>query len=268
MNHRFQCLMLALWLAAMSGEAAAQAFHHIRIGDADGFGFAVTENLKRPLRGNGPGPADTNKNGVLEPTEFLPDLDGDGRVWFYGGDQFDHRWDVERTNRSIECIGCLSVSAMSQGSAWTDLSLSPASAAKDWPDLNGSALPNIPTFLFDFTVAAGAIVEGTSVFFNLIAADFDYDRAFIQVRFANGKRQTLTLRTPIGPNFDGLIQESTANFDFENVFTADNQGDWRGFVMVTVETIFEPYNAIDYAELSVFAAVAARPVPDRFYASR
>jgi len=52
----------------------AEPFQSIRIGDADGFGFARTSTLARPVLGVGPGPADTNANGILEPEEFLPDL--------------------------------------------------------------------------------------------------------------------------------------------------------------------------------------------------
>jgi hypothetical protein len=243
------------------GGAFGQAFDHIRIGDADGFGFTKTEDLKRSADTGSTGPADVNGNGVLEPDEFLPDLNGDGRVWLYGTDHFDNRWDGERENQAIECVGCSAISTATRGSNWTDLSLTPTWVAKDWPDLNGPALPNFPTFVFDFIVDDDAIVEGSSVFFNLVAADFDYDLALIQVRFANGNRQLLTLRSPGGVILDGLIQESTATFAFDDVFTADPNGNWRGLVKVTVASRFEPYNAVDYAELSMFAAVAALPAP-------
>ncbi len=45
------------------------------IGDIDGFGFSSTTGLNS-FSGD---PADTNGNGILEPGEFLPDLNGDGR---------------------------------------------------------------------------------------------------------------------------------------------------------------------------------------------
>lgn len=255
--------------AALTGELRAQVFDHIRIGQADGFGFTDTSGLQRPTRDFGPGPADTDGDGLLEPTEFLPDLNGDGAVWYFLAlDAFDNRDEAERTNRQVECVGCLAVASKTQGSAWTNLALTPNSPAPDWPDINGPAIPNNPTFIFDFTVAQGAIVEGTDIFFNLVAADFDFELAQVQVRFANGNRQNFILQTPGQANLDGMIQKSTATLSFDDVFTLDPEDNWHGSVTITVATVFEPFTAVDYAELSTFAAVAMAPNHQQRYAAK
>ena len=64
----------------------AEPFQWIRIGDIDGFGFSPTRGLSRPIPGVGPGPADTNDNGLLEPDEYLPDLRlfGTGNISLFG----------------------------------------------------------------------------------------------------------------------------------------------------------------------------------------
>ncbi len=261
-------LIAVLTLFALPGELNAQAFDRIRIGNADGFGFTDTSDLQRPLRDFGPGPADTDGDGLLEPTEFLPDLNGDGAVWYFLGlDAFDNRDEAVRANRQADCIGCLSIAAKTQGSAWTNLALTPNSPARDWPDINGPNIPNSPTFVFDFTVARDAIVEGSNIFFNLVAADFDFEVAQVQVRFANGNRQSFLLQTPGQANLDGMIQKSTATFAFDDVFTIDQDDNWHGSVTITVATFFEPFTAVDYAELSTFAAVAQIPIGGRHYAA-
>lgn len=254
-------------LIATPGPAWAQAFDHIRIGDADGFGFTATEALARPVQGIGPGPADTNGDGVLQPNEFLPDLNGDGAVWWLGQDNFDNRSPDERDSRWVECVGCLSVASATQGSAWTDLSLNPAFNAPNWPDLNGPPLPNNATFVFDFTVARDAVVEDAEIFFNLVFADYDIDPAVILVRFAEAPRRALTIPNQQLAGVDGLIQERTASFAFAEVFTADANGNWHGDVKITFVAPLEPYTAFDYAELSIFAAVAGRRDLDRRHAS-
>ena len=249
-------------------EAAAQVFERSRIGDADGFGFRNAAELRRPTQGVGPGPADLNENGVLEPGEFIPDLNGDGRVWYLGQDEFDNRSPDERANRAVTCDGCLAIASVTQGSAWTDLALSPLSRAGDWPDLNGPNVPNNATFVFDFTVAAGAIVEGSEVFFNLVFADYDIDPAAIFVRFAEREGRTLFIANQRLINVDGLIQDKTASFTFDEVFTRDADGNWRGQVKVTMVAPSEPFTAFDYAELSLFAAVSQLRDPARRYALR
>ncbi|MCZ6763384.1 MAG: hypothetical protein O7C63_00455 [Alphaproteobacteria bacterium] len=261
-------MLLGLTAFGAAQQAQAQVFSRIRIGDADGFGFPSTEKLRRPLQGVGPGPADTNGDGILGPMEFLPDLNGDGAVWWLGEDEFDNRYPDERNDSRVDCVGCLAISSVSRGAAWTDLALSVASRAGDWPDLNGPALPNNATFVFDFTVAQDGIFEGTEIFFNLVFADYDVDPAVIFVRFASAPRRTLFIANQQLANVDGLIQERTASFGFDEVFTQDADGNWHGRAKVTVSAPAEPYTAFDYAELSVFAAVAGRGELEQRFAAR
>ena len=54
----------------------------------------------------GPGPADSDGDGVLRTGEFLPDLNGDGAVWWLGGDNFDNRSPAEISDTGHGCIGC------------------------------------------------------------------------------------------------------------------------------------------------------------------
>ena len=112
MRRSLFAIFLGLSLGTAATDAASQAFTRIRIGDADGFGFTDTVSLRRPVQGIGPGPADTDGDGVLEPGEFLPDLNGDGSVWWLGQDEFDNRSDDERAGRAVACDGCLSVAAV------------------------------------------------------------------------------------------------------------------------------------------------------------
>ncbi len=50
---------------------------------------------------------------------------------------------------------------------------------------------------------------------------------------------------------DGLIQARTAVFTFEEVFTANANGDWHGFVSVVFLAPYNRYAAFDFVELSL-----------------
>lgn len=191
--------------------ATAEPFQWIRIGDIDGFGFSPTRGLARPVLGVGPGPADTNDNGRLEPEEFLPDLNADGGVWYRGDDNFDNRSNDERANTGHACQGCRAVGAATGGSRWTDLALSPTATAGDWPDINGPAMPNSSAFVFDFTVTRGDITPGGTIFFNLVFGDYDIDPAVVRVRFAKAAPRILRIPNQQIRGLDGLIQVRTAN---------------------------------------------------------
>ena len=108
--------------------------------------------------------ADTNGDGILRQGEFLPDLNGDGRVAWFAGDDFDNRAPEEMVDRNYFCRGCLTVSQNTRGSIWTDLALSNGQAGYNWPDENGPDVPNNATFVFDFTVAKKDIAPGASIF--------------------------------------------------------------------------------------------------------
>lgn len=248
----FVAAALLLPLSAYAGP-----FESIRIGDADGFGFVDTSALGRPVLGVGVGPADSNANGVLEPGEFLPDLNADGGVWYAGEDNFDNRSEAERKNKGFHCVGCLSVGSAMRGSNWTDLSLSPTAPANDWPDLNGPATPNSAAFVFDFTVGAEDIAQGAQIFFNLVFGDYDVDPAVVFVRFQNSPARILRIANQQLRNVDGLIQARTAKLRFNEVFSPDADGNWHGFVTVIFDAPIDPFTAFDYVELSLFEGFAA-----------
>ncbi len=250
-------MVLAFSLAAFAPSPAAEPFQWIRIGDVDGFGFSPTRGLARPVLGVGPGPADTNDNGTLEPDEYLPDLNADGGVWYRGDDNFDNRSQRERADTGHACLGCLTVGAATAGSRWTDLALSPTATGDDWPDLNGPAMPNSAAFVFDFTVARSDITPGGAIFFNLVFGDYDIDPAVVLVRFAKASPRVLRIPNQQVRGVDGLIQVRTASLTFDEVFTANDEGNWHGRAIVVFDAPADPFTAFDYVELSLAAEVAA-----------
>jgi hypothetical protein len=255
--------MFVLFASLITG-ASAEPFKNIRIGDQDGFGFTKTKGLVRPILRNGFGfdfegraprspnstAADTNGDGILRQGEFLPDLDGDGRVAWFTGDDFDNRAPEEMVDRNNFCRGCLNISEATKGSIWTDLALSAGAAGHNWPDKNGPATPNNATFVFDFKVRGADIAAGSLIFFNLVYGDYDIAPAIVGVAFAKAKPRILEIEN-IGPD-DGLIQARSAVLNFKEVFTADGKGNWRGYVHVIFDAPFEPYTAFDFVELSLF----------------
>ena len=76
--------------------AYAVPFTSVRIGDIDRFGYEP--NLDEALESASGSPAGTNTNGILEPNEFLPDLDGDGATNHVEGDDKDRRSTAERAD--------------------------------------------------------------------------------------------------------------------------------------------------------------------------
>lgn len=251
-------ILFATSLAVLApSQAAAEPFQWIRIGDIDGFGFSPTRGLARPVLGVGPGPADTNDNGTLEPEEFLPDLNADGGVWYLGDDNFDNRSSAERTDTGHACLGCLAVGIATGGSRWTDMALSPTATASDWPDINGPAMPNSAAFVFDFTVARSDITPGATIFFNLVFGDYDIDPAVVLLRFAKASPRALRIPNQQIRGVDGLIQVRTASLTFNEVFSATDEGNWHGRAFVVFDAPADPFTAFDYVELSLAAEVAA-----------
>lgn len=257
-------------LNALVTAAAAEPFRFIRIGDADGFGFSNTKGLVRadPF-GPGPArPADTNGDGVLRQGEFMPDLNRDGQVAWFSRDEFDNRAPAESVDRNHQCRGCIAIHDGTRGSIWTDLALSSGADGRNWPDADGPIPPNNATFVFEFTVAKDDLAPSSIIFFNLVFGDYDVDPATVQVSFANKPARLLTLtnireRSQVGQFLDGLVDARTANLKFDEVFTKDAAGNWRGFVGVVFVAPLEPYTAFDFVELSVFAMVNV-PDAERF----
>ena len=248
--------LAAILLAAtafLPAAALADPFEFIRIGDNDGFGFAATPELVRASPPPHTRPADTNADGILQPNEFLPDLNADGGVAWTSSDNFDNRTADERDDQAVECRGCKAIN-QSVGGNWTDLSLSISSPNEDWPDANGPDLPNNALFRFDFVVAAGDIVRGSQIFFNIVFGDYDVNPALVAVRSRDREPRLLQLRNQ-GPA-DGLIQARSAVLDFADVFVATADGDWHGALDVVFLAPADPYTAFDYVELSLLDIVA------------
>ena len=243
MSIRYSVASALIVTLLASGSALATPFDFIRIGDQDGFGFTGVGSL---VAANG-GPADTNSNGLLQQTEFLPDLNTDGRS--NTQDNFDTRSAAE-----VGDTGGLAGSGYTdQGSAgfkWTDIGLSTAYSGSDFPDPGGPGTPNNPVFEFRFHVADGDIVEGSTIFFNLIFGDFDVSPANVDLTFASAADRTIGLSVQ-GGGLDGLIQAATSTLLFNEVFTAAGGGGWDGLVVATFDAPGDPYTAFDFAELAL-----------------
>ncbi|MFT7573454.1 MAG: hypothetical protein ACI9JL_004518 [Paracoccaceae bacterium] len=169
-----------------SGSAAATPFEFVRIGDQDGFGFTGIGNL---LAANGAS-ADTNGNGLLQQTEFLPDLNNDGASQTL--DNFDNRSAAEIGDTS-SASGTGYTDFGNTGSKWTDIGLSTKYRGSAFPDPGGPARPNNPSFQFHFHVGAGDIIEDSTIFFNLVFGDFDVTPATVDLTFASAAARTIAL---------------------------------------------------------------------------
>lgn len=251
---RFVFAVSKIVVLSLALEGQAAVFTNIRIGDQDGFGYSPTAGLKAASGAN----ADTNGNGLLEQTEFLPDLNLNGGTATGSGDDFDHRSAAEIANTG-GLFGSGFTDAGSSGFKWTDISLSTSFSGPNFPDPAGPSAPNEPTFLFQFHVAGGDIVSGSTIFFNLIFGDYDVVPASVALTFASSSR-TINLTTQ-GGGQDGLIQAATATLTFAEVFTADGSGGWNGLVSAKFVAPNEPYTAFDFAELSL-AQIPFTSVPE------
>jgi hypothetical protein len=233
--------MAACFLAVASAQAVP--FDTIRIGDRDGFGFSPTTGL---LAANG-GAADTDGDGILEQSEFLPNLGGSASA-VDTNDNFDNRA-VDEVNNVAPVGGNGFIDTGSEGSKWTDISLSQTFSGPDFPDPGGVSRPNEGDFTFRFFVATGDIVAGSTLFFNLVFGDYDVSPASVLLDFAAATDRTVALTTQ-GGGQDGLIQAATTTILFNEVFTATTGG-WDGFLHVHFNAPNEPYTAFDYVELSL-----------------
>jgi hypothetical protein len=255
----FRPIALAI-LALGCGQAIAAPFDYIRIGDADGFGWTAPGGLTG-AKGQA---ADSNGNGTLAQGEFLPDLDGNGRVGRgnRGGDNWDNRSTDEASNNTVAGGTLFGNGFTDDGSAgvdWTDVSLSDSAPDGWFPD--GSAnRPNSPTFRFDFNVATGDILAGLPVYLTLVFADYDVGRANLDLTFANSPARSDLPLTRQGAGQDGLIQATFIELAFDEVFTSV-AGGYDGFVEVRFDADAERYLAFDYAELATIP-IAFDPVAD------
>ena len=227
----------------VSGSALAAPFDFIRIGDRDGFGFAPTAGLQAA----GPGPADVNGNGLLQQTEFLPDLNNDGACNTL--DNFDNRSAAEAANTG-SLGGTGYTDSGSTGFKWTDIGLSTGYTGSNFPDPAGPGTPNNAHFEFRFHVGAGDIVEGSTIFFNMIFADYDVSPANVTLQFASEPTEVVAISTQSGAQ-DGLIQAAFTTLTFDQVFSTDGFGGWDGLVTVDFIASGDPYTAFDFVELAL-----------------
>jgi hypothetical protein len=283
---QYKLIAIAATTALISSSAAAVPFSEIRIGDVDGFGWSNTAGGTSGLiRANAADDrADTNGNGLLEQTEFLPDLDNNNQVIVNsggnGGDDFDLRTASEVADTAVSGTGISDFSA-TVGSRYTDISLSRSydtssangtvvigrntdgsfitGAGGAFPDASSSTLTNQPGFEFNFFVATADISPTASIFFNLVFGDYDVSPASVKFTRADGSTfsQSLTLQ---GGGQDGLIQAAFATLSFADVFGSETGG-WRGDLKVDFVANSEPYTAFDYVELST-APISLNPVPE------
>lgn len=255
---------LAAAMAAASSTAFAAPFTAIRIGDIDGFGF--TTDVPGLVAANG-SPADTNGNGRLEQTEFLPDLNGDGGTLTGSNDDFNNRSVAEAGGAFVTGAGFTDTG--STGSQYTDISLSTsydasvsagtlytspgAAGAGAFPMPPSTSLSNQPGFEFRFDVAKADINPAQSIFFNILFGDYDVTPANVTITRADGSTEVFGLSTQPSAD-DGLIQATFATLTFADVFS-DGGAVWNGYLDVDFVAPAEPFTAFDFVELST------RPIP-------
>ncbi len=237
----------ALLATILSTGAMAVPFDFIRIGDQDGFGFTPGT-----LPAAGPGLADVNQNGLLQQTEFLPDLNNDGASNTL--DNFDNRSAAETADTG-NLQGSGFTDTGSNGFKWTDIGLSTAYPTGSpgfgpFPDPSGPANPNNAHFEFRFHVDGGDIVEGSTIFFNMIFGDYDVAGSGVSLQYASAPSETVAITTQ-GAGQDGLIQAAFTVIDFNKVFTSDGVGGWNGLVIADFNASTDPYTAFDFVELGL-----------------
>lgn len=138
------------------------------IGDVDGFGFINPNSLYESAQNTAP---DTDGDGIIEPGEYLPDLNNDGHTNTH--DVFDNRSDAEKNSTN--------------GAQWTDKSL--VYEADD------------AFFLFSFTPPSpGDTDYGVDHYINLVFGDYDVTPMQVVV---DGTTIALTTQSA---GEDGLVQ--------------------------------------------------------------
>ncbi len=240
-----------LLLCAAAASARAQVAF-IRIGDVDGFGFGDGAGL---LNFEGE-PVNVDGVGVLGPGDFLPDLNQDGLVQDFEGDDFENRSAGEIAGTAVEAHVFANIA--STGAQFTDLSLSRSydstfGTPNDFPDPPSNDR-NDSRFVFDFEAPAADIPVGTPVYFNIVFGDVGAIAGEVRLTFADDSTLVETIE-PINPNVeDGLIDAAFVEVTYDKVFT--EAGDTLlGYVEVDLVTRpgtggGDPFYANDYAELS------------------
>ena len=221
--------------------ATAGPFTAIRIGDVDGFGYGTASGYQAA---NG-GSANVDGAGVLGVGDFLPDLNGDGKVDQKNGDSFD--WQSATETGGSALTGSGFVDQGSTGSQFTDMSFSGKSQTA--------------RFTFDFTVDAADIDPTTSVYFNLVFGDYDTGQSSVRYTFADASTLTQDLtKIGQGKKNDGMIQDAYTTFDFDNVFAAVDGG-YAGYLEVEFVSK-DDFIGIDFAELGATNVTTPAGAPE------
>ena len=215
-------LLLIFFGLFISGNVFAVS---ITIGDVDGFGFTDPSQYDSAQNAN----PDTDLDGIIEPGEFLPDLDDSGNVNVSSDDEFDNRSNFEKNE--------------SNGAQYTDISLQ---------NNNFSAQANEASFLFDFAVPqTGDNDFNVDHFINFVFGDYDVNPATLNI-------DDITVNlTKQDSNEDGLVQLAFATVPWSKMTD--------GEVMIDVIAPNEPYLAIDYALLDLEAGAGEptqNPIPE------
>ncbi|MEM9540269.1 MAG: putative Ig domain-containing protein [Cyanobacteria bacterium P01_E01_bin.42] len=226
------------------------AFRAIRIGDVDGFGFGSGKGLTAAYGG----PANQDGKNILTTGDFVPDLNGDGKISNRdGGDPFGNRSDAEIAGNSTTGLGFTDTG--SQGSEYTDLSLARAFAyetsstfGKPFPGGKPKKLPYKPTFEFSFTVEKDKLPADTPLFLNVMVGDYDVQPAEVILTSADGSTETQELTASAKGKKDGRIQAAFIPLKFSQVFT-DKGAFWEGSLKVEFNAPKEPYLAFDFVEI-------------------
>ncbi|MBI1320465.1 MAG: hypothetical protein GC168_16190 [Candidatus Hydrogenedens sp.] len=261
-------------------------FERIIIGDVDGFGWLDGEER---LKGNVNNemvpveirssvwnvsladgtvmPVNADGYGLLGPGDFLPDIDGRVGTQYTNvyapiftprpGDDWDNRDEFELAGDLVGGRGFDRTNLSTQGSQWTDLTLSlsysdsktflegggpdtemaPPRVLHTFPTADGTSLvgSNQPgkdgnqPFIFDFYVDAYDINPDDPLFFNMIFGDYDVGtvQVFLRTGWFPTKRAWIPL-TKQATNEDGLIQAAYVELD-GNVPDGSENNEAMGF---------------------------------------
>lgn len=226
------------------------AFRVIRIGDVDGFGFGDGSGLTAAYGG----PANQDGKNILTTGDFVPDLNGDGKISNRDkGDPFGNRSDAEIAGNFTTGIGFTDLG--SKGSEYTDLSLARAfvyetspTFGKPFPGGHPNKLPYKPTFEFNFTVEKDKLPADTPLFLNVMVGDYDVKPAEVIITSADGTAETQELTASAKGKKDGRIQAAFIPLEFARVFS-DRGAFWQGSLKVEFNAPKEPYLAFDFVEI-------------------
>ena len=201
----------------------------VMIGDKDGFGFGSASEHENVL-----GEAcDINGNGVLDPGDALPDLNGDGWVATGSGDDFNNREASEYGGNT--------------GVTYTDVALSNSNdsvfGGRDY-------ITDEVYFTFTFTVPAfGDLDYGLDHFVNFVYGDYDVNPMYSIVEGDMVEME--------GNSFGGIN-----GFVWRVYHIVEWEDMLDGKVTIEIVAPEEPYVVFDYALLDMDPIEIPATVPE------